>query len=108
MIMEGNIVPTPNGWSPRRPPPVKVELGAPVRVVGDLIFEHPVELRIHDSATVGDVIGDDVTVIVTVEELMERGNRARLSCICRVEDTIVLEGEALVKVPGRDEDGALS
>mgnify|MGYP000601127221 FL=1 len=49
-------------------------------------------------------IGDDVKVIVTVEELLERGNRARLSCICSVDDTIVLEGEALVKVPGRDED----
>ncbi|AMN54812.1 MULTISPECIES: MaoC family dehydratase [Stappiaceae] len=49
-------------------------------------------------------IGDDVKVTVTVEELMERGNRARLSCICSVDDTVVLEGEALVKVPGRDED----
>ncbi|MHA7774280.1 MaoC family dehydratase [Roseibium sp. M-1] len=49
-------------------------------------------------------IGDDVKVIVTVEELMERGNRARLSCICSVDDTVVLEGEALVKVPSRDED----
>ncbi|MCV0428005.1 MAG: MaoC family dehydratase [Roseibium sp.] len=49
-------------------------------------------------------IGDDVKVTVTVEELMERGNRARLSCICSVGDTVVLEGEALVKVPSRDED----
>ena len=49
-------------------------------------------------------IGDDVKVVVTVEELMERGNRARLSCICSVEDTVVLEGEALVKVPSRDAD----
>ncbi len=49
-------------------------------------------------------IGDDVKVVVTVEELMERGNRARLSCICSVDDTVVLEGEALVKVPSRDAD----
>ncbi|QFT33728.1 MaoC family dehydratase [Roseibium porphyridii] len=49
-------------------------------------------------------IGDDVKVTVTVEELQERGNRARLSCICSVDDTVVLEGEALVKVPSRDED----
>ncbi|MEP4032667.1 MaoC family dehydratase [Roseibium polysiphoniae] len=49
-------------------------------------------------------IGDDVLVAVTVEELMERGNRARLSCICSVDDTVVLEGEALVKVPTREED----
>lgn len=49
-------------------------------------------------------IGDDVKVTVTVEELMERGNRARLSCICSVDDQVVLEGEALVKVPSRDQD----
>ena len=49
-------------------------------------------------------IGDDVKVVVTVEELMERGNRARLSCICSVDETVVLEGEALVKVPSRDAD----
>ncbi|WP_289033585.1 MaoC family dehydratase [uncultured Roseibium sp.] len=49
-------------------------------------------------------IGDDVLVTVTVEELMERGNRARLSCVCSVDDTVVLEGEALVKVPTREED----
>lgn len=49
-------------------------------------------------------IGDDVLVTVKVEELMERGNRARLSCVCSVDDTVVLEGEALVKVPSKDED----
>lgn len=49
-------------------------------------------------------IGDDVTVLVTVEELMEKGNRARLSCVCSVDETVVLEGEALVKVPSRDDD----
>jgi len=47
-------------------------------------------------------IGDDIRVIVTVEELMERRHRARLSCICVVEDLVVLEGDALVKVPRRD------
>lgn len=49
-------------------------------------------------------IGDDVKVTVTVDELIERGNRARLSCVCSVEDTVVLEGEALVKVPSREDD----
>lgn len=49
-------------------------------------------------------IGDDVLVTVTVEELMDRGNRARLSCVCSVDDTVVLEGEALVKVPGRNDE----
>jgi len=49
-------------------------------------------------------IDDDVLVTVRVDELSERGNRAKLSCICSVDDLIVLEGEALVKVPSRDED----
>lgn len=49
-------------------------------------------------------IGDDVTVTVTVTELLERGNRAKLSCICSVGDTVVLEGEAMVKVPSRDDE----
>jgi 3-hydroxybutyryl-CoA dehydratase len=44
-------------------------------------------------------IGDTVTVIVTVAELMPEKSRARLRCICKVEDEIVLDGEALVKVP---------
>ena len=47
-------------------------------------------------------IGDTVRVTVTVVELIERGNRARLDCICEVDGTIVLDGEALVKVPARD------
>ncbi|MBD8892966.1 MaoC family dehydratase [Roseibium litorale] len=49
-------------------------------------------------------IDDKVLVTVRVEELLERGNRARLSCVCSVEGTVVLEGEALVKVPSRSED----
>jgi len=48
-------------------------------------------------------IGDDVTVTVTVAELLEKGHRARLACTCAVEDTVVLEGEAMVKVPSRAE-----
>ncbi|WP_029060241.1 MaoC family dehydratase [Stappia stellulata] len=48
-------------------------------------------------------IGDDVTVTVTVAELMEKGNRARLDCKCAVGETVVLEGEAVVKVPLRSD-----
>ena len=48
-------------------------------------------------------IGDDVTVTVTVAELIDRGQRARLHCTCAVGDTLVLEGEATVKVPSRTE-----
>jgi 3-hydroxybutyryl-CoA dehydratase len=46
-------------------------------------------------------IGDVVEAAVTVAELSERGNRARLVCTCTVAGKVVLEGEALVKVPAR-------
>lgn len=46
-------------------------------------------------------IGDTVDVTVTVEELMPEKSRARLACACRVGDTVVLDGEALVKVPSK-------
>src|SRR6187551_610711 len=44
-------------------------------------------------------IGDTVIVTVTVAELMPEKSRARLSCICAVGGEVVLDGEALVKVP---------
>lgn len=44
-------------------------------------------------------IGDTVDVIVEVIELVPEKHRARLSCICKVGDEVVLDGEALVKVP---------
>ena len=44
-------------------------------------------------------IGDTVEVTVTVAELIPERQRARLTCICRVKNDIVLDGEALVKVP---------
>lgn len=50
-------------------------------------------------------IDDVVTVTVTVTELIEKGNRAKLACICEVDGTVVLEGEAMVKVPTRDAPG---
>jgi 3-hydroxybutyryl-CoA dehydratase len=46
-------------------------------------------------------IGDVIEVSVEVAELMEKGARARLSCEARVDATLVLEGEAVVKVPRR-------
>ncbi len=48
-------------------------------------------------------IGDTVIARVEVVELTERGRRARLNCTCEVNGTLVLEGEALVKVPTRAE-----
>src|SRR5258707_15266502 len=44
-------------------------------------------------------IGDPVVVTVTVAELMAEKSRARLSCVCAVDGEVVLDGEALVKVP---------
>jgi 3-hydroxybutyryl-CoA dehydratase len=44
-------------------------------------------------------IGDTVLVTVTVRELIPEKSRARLSCICAVDGEVVLDGEALVKVP---------
>ncbi|MBX3553050.1 MAG: MaoC family dehydratase [Pseudolabrys sp.] len=44
-------------------------------------------------------IGDTVDVIVAVIELVPEKHRARLSCVCKVGDDVVLDGEALVKVP---------
>jgi hypothetical protein len=46
-------------------------------------------------------IGDKVVVTVTVAELVPERSRTRLTCACRVGDDIVLDGEALVKVPSR-------
>jgi len=50
-------------------------------------------------------IGDTVEVTVKVAELIPEKRRARLSCVCRVGDDVVLDGEALVKVPSKTEGG---
>jgi len=69
-ILEGSevagnvVVRKPNGWgSNKRRKPVRVEIGENVQIHGDLIFEHPVELKLHDSAKVGEIIGDEVEII---------------------------------------------
>lgn len=46
-------------------------------------------------------IGDKVDVSVRVEELVPGKPRARLACVCKVADKVVLDGEAVVKVPLR-------
>ena len=48
-------------------------------------------------------IGDTVEVSVSVAELMPERRRARLSCTCMVVEELVLDGEALVKVPSAAE-----
>ena len=49
-------------------------------------------------------IGDTVDAIVEVTDLNAQRQRAQLLCRCKVEDTVVLEGEAVVKVPRRDQE----
>src|SRR5215472_13007852 len=44
-------------------------------------------------------IGDTVDVSVAVAELIPARQRARLTCVCKVAGEVVLDGEALVKVP---------
>ena len=46
-------------------------------------------------------IGDTVEARVEVTELTEKGARAQLACSCAVGEVIVLEGEAIVKIPRR-------
>jgi 3-hydroxybutyryl-CoA dehydratase len=48
-------------------------------------------------------IGDTVRASVTVAEIMPRGQRVRLTCQCSVGETVVLEGEAIIKVPSCSE-----
>jgi len=50
-------------------------------------------------------IGDTVEVSVVVAELVSGKFHARLACTCMVEDKIVLDGEAWVKVPSRKAPG---
>lgn len=46
-------------------------------------------------------IGDTVAVVVEVAELIAEKSRARLTCTCSVGSEVVLDGEALVKVPSQ-------
>ena len=44
-------------------------------------------------------IGDTVTVVIEVVELIEKGRRCRLSCTALVDGDVVMDGEALAKLP---------
>jgi 3-hydroxybutyryl-CoA dehydratase len=50
-------------------------------------------------------IGDTVEVSVLVAELIPEKFRARLTCTCSVDDEVVLDGEAWVKVPSKEAGG---
>jgi 3-hydroxybutyryl-CoA dehydratase len=46
-------------------------------------------------------IGDVVSILVEVVELVPEGRRCKLKCEALVDGKLVLEGEAVVMVPGR-------
>ena len=46
-------------------------------------------------------VGDTVYAVATVKELVAGKNRVTLDTKCYVRDTVVIEGEALIKVPSR-------
>src|SRR3981081_1173160 len=54
-------------------------------------------LNFHGPVKIGDV----VEVTVEVVELVTKGRIVRLQCEARVDGRLVLEGEAMVSVPGR-------
>ena len=46
-------------------------------------------------------IGDTVTTVCTVREVVPENRRVLFDCLCKVRDTVVVEGEALVMAPAR-------
>lgn len=61
----GNVlVREPRGWNHnKRRKPVQVEIGENVIVHGNLVFEHAVELKLHETARVGEIIGEEVEMV---------------------------------------------
>jgi 3-hydroxybutyryl-CoA dehydratase len=46
-------------------------------------------------------IGDTVTAVCTVREIIPEKRRVTFDSVCRVGDTVVIEGEAIVMPPAR-------
>jgi 3-hydroxybutyryl-CoA dehydratase len=46
-------------------------------------------------------IGDEVTAICTVREVIAEKRRVVFDCVCNVKDSAVVEGEAVVMTPSR-------
>ena len=46
-------------------------------------------------------IGDEVTAICTVREVIAEKRRVVFDCVCKVKDLVVVEGEAVVMTPSR-------
>ncbi|WP_395374026.1 hypothetical protein [Marinicella sp. W31] len=57
------IVYKPNGFWNGKKKRTEVYLGKNVKVDGDLIFERPVKLIVHDTAEYSDIEGDDVDIV---------------------------------------------
>jgi 3-hydroxybutyryl-CoA dehydratase len=47
-------------------------------------------------------IGDTVVATCTIKEINAPKGRVSFDCVCSVGDTVVVEGDALVKVPSRE------
>jgi 3-hydroxybutyryl-CoA dehydratase len=47
-------------------------------------------------------IGDTVVATCTIREINAPKGRVSFDCVCSVGDTVVVEGDALVKVPSRE------
>ena len=47
-------------------------------------------------------IGDTVVATCTVTEIIAEKRRAMFSTVCKVGDTVVIEGEAMIMVPSRN------
>jgi len=46
-------------------------------------------------------IGDTVVATCTLREINTQKGRVTFDCLCKVGDTVVVEGDAMVKVPSR-------
>ena len=46
-------------------------------------------------------IGDTVNATCTVREINSQKGRVTFDCLCKVRDIVVIEGEAMVRVPSR-------
>jgi 3-hydroxybutyryl-CoA dehydratase len=49
-------------------------------------------------------IGDTVVTTCTVKEVVPEKRRVLFDCVCKVGDTVAVEGEALVMAPARPKD----
>jgi 3-hydroxybutyryl-CoA dehydratase len=49
-------------------------------------------------------IGDEVTAMCTVREVIAEKRRVIFDCVCKVKDLVVIEGEAMVMAPARPKE----